>query len=337
MRRVLPFLLAVACVGGCASLPGATPVVPPTETWAFTAPWDPRSAASLRANAASLHAAVTGWFALDTLSGQVTTPYADHAVRSAAFAGTRLAMVTTFAGGRFRPETIRLLAGDSGALRGVSRDIARRARAGGYAGLVLDLEDVPRADSLALQAVAAGITSAAHDAGVAPVMIALPATDSLSYPARRFPAVDLFLVMLYDQHWATSAPGPIAEPEWARRVLASRVAEIGAGKILAGLPLYGYRWRAGEAFAETIGWHDAGVLSAAAGVPLERDAGSLTLHASNTAGQPWELWVSDGVLVDALTRVVREAGVWRVALWRLGLEDPATWRQSALRPMAAPP
>lgn len=324
MRPIHSLLLAVALVSGCASAPRARDL-PATETWAFTAPWDARSDASLRAHGAALRWAVTGWLALDTLTGQATTPYPAESAQSSALGGRRLAMVTTFAGGRFRPETIRLLASDSGALRRTSSDIARRARSGGYSGLVLDLEDVPRADSAALLAVSSALIRSAHDAGVAPIVIALPATDSLGYPARRFPGADLFLVMLYDQHWATSAPGPIAEPAWAQRVLAARVAEIGAEKLVAGLPTYGYRWRAGEPFAETIGWSDAREIASAAGVPLERDAGSLTLRAVSSAPPAWELWVSDAALVEALVRVVRDAGVWRVALWRLGLEDPAMW------------
>lgn len=35
---------------------------------------------------------------------------------------------------------------------------------------------------------------------------------------------DVILVMLYDQHWLTSEPGPISAPDWVARSLAARVA-----------------------------------------------------------------------------------------------------------------
>jgi spore germination protein YaaH len=41
----------------------------------------------------------------------------------------------------------------------------------------------------------------------------------------------------------------------------------------------------------------------------------------------WELWVADAELLRELVREAQELGVRRVALWRLGLEDPAVWRE----------
>ena len=40
----------------------------------------------------------------------------------------------------------------------------------------------------------------------------------------------------------------------------------------------------------------------------------------------WQMWVSDATLLAALVREAQTLGVSRIALWRLGQEDPAIWR-----------
>jgi spore germination protein YaaH len=136
------------------------------------------------------------------------------------------------------------------------------------------------------------------------------------------PSADYLLVMLYDQHWTTSAPGPLASHDWVRGATKLRVAEVGAAHIVAALPLYGYRWpTTGPAAALT--YANAQRDAAAAGVRLERDTASSTLRA--TSAGAWDLWVSDAGLVEALIREVRSQGVGTIALWRLGQEDPAVW------------
>lgn len=321
--RVLAALLLVPLfASGCATLPGAP--APAAERWGFTAPWDARSGASVRAHGAQLDAVVTGWIPLDSLTGAPFTLYRDTIGTPVTTAARRMALVTSYHGSSFHPEPLRALALRPDSLSHVSNAIAERAVRGGYRGLVLDFEGMTPADTGVTRAIVASLVSAAHARGIAPVVVALPASDTAGYPARLFDTADLLMVMLYDQHWATSPPGAIAAPEWVRRTLATRVAESGASRIVAALPLYGYQWRAtGE--ATTIGYDDAGRLAAEAGVALDRDPATSTLHATRAGADGWELWVSDAVLLAQLRAEVLALGVRRLAFWRLGLEDPSFW------------
>ena len=324
MRRLTPAAcgLLLLLAGACASLPvvgrGAA------ERWAFTGPWDGRSATSVRAHAASLDGVVLDWIALDSTNGLPLDVYPDSL--SAALPGARrMALVTSFLGDGFHPSLIRRLALDSNALKASAAAIAERMVRGGYRGLVIDFEGMTGPDTALTRAVVATIASVARVRGVGPVTVALPATDTVGYPARLFASsADLLLIMLYDQHWATSPPGPIADPQWVRRTLAMRVAESGANRLVAGLPTYGYQWRPNVP-AGVISYDDARRIATEAGVALERDPATSTLHAVRTAGDQWELWVSDAVLLDALHREVAALNVKRIAYWRLGLEDAAMW------------
>jgi spore germination protein YaaH len=161
------------------------------------------------------------------------------------------------------------------------------------------------------------------------VVVAIPAADTAAYPARQLVAVaDAVMPMLYDQHWSTSGPGPISAPDWVRNTLAMRVAEVGASRIVAALPLYGYRWSTkSKSAAEDVTFADAKRITTQAGVALQRDASSGTLRGVKPG--EWEIWVTDADLLATLVRETMSAGVHRVALWRIGQEDPAVWRALA--------
>jgi peptidoglycan-N-acetylglucosamine deacetylase len=301
-----------------------SPPAPGTETarevWGFFAPWDPRSAASVAGHRSAMSVVVSGWLRLDSASGQPTLAYHDSVRGSRRL--RRFALVTTYAGSRFHPEVVRMLGTDPALRARVASAIAHRASSGGYHGLVLDFEALTPADSDALTAVVRAITDSAHRHGVRPVAVAVPPADTVLYGHQHLRAADLLLVMLYDQHWSTGTPGPIASPDWARQYLAAWVAEAGARRIVAALPVYGYLWKAPQP-ATVLSFPDALREVEVAGVPLARDSASSSLYFVRPDSA--QGWVSDAVLVNILMHDAAAVGVHRFALWRLGLEDPAIW------------
>jgi spore germination protein YaaH len=240
-----------------------------------------------------------------------------------------MAIVTSWHGDRFHPQTIRTLASDPARLAQTAGLIARHAAAKGYRGLVLDFEMLTPADTAALALVVRTITDSAHRLGVRPVAVAVPAADTAAYPARMLLGVaDLVAPMLYDQHWAGSTPGPIADPLWVRQVLAQRIAEAGSSaRLVAALPAYGYRWWSdGKRPTDHISYREAQQIAAAARVPLVRDPVTRTMRAVKPGD--WELWVADADLMRTLVGDARAAGVRRFAVWRMGQEDSAVWRSA---------
>ena len=296
------------------------------EFWGFTGPWDTASASSLRARAHHLDAVVTGWMSLDSLTGRLVSPplYVDTIRLPARTVTRRMAIVSTSHDARFHARPIRQLAANRRQLGEVAGAIAVEAAAKGYRGLVIDFEALAPGDLAAQLAVIDAIADSAHARGISPVTVAIPAEDTVAYPARRILDVaDLVLVMLYDQHWPGSAPGPVSGRDWFRRALAMRVKEAGgAGRLVVGLPLYGYRWRGG-AEAEIVGFSDAERIAKTEGVALVRDSATGSMRATKPGG--WEMWVTDAGLLRELVADARAVGVSRFSLWRLGQEDPAIW------------
>lgn len=320
-RSPLRRIAALMVFAGCAHLP-SQPRVPPAY-WGFTGPWDRHSDASVEAHGPSLERVITGWIALDTTSFRPVQLYPDSIGKQPVVAPRAMALITTYLGSRFHPEIIRGL-GDNAQVSALTAGaIASLIDSGGYRGVVIDFEGMTPRDLDRLLTVTKAVADSVRAHGVSMVVIAVPAGDTAAYPAALLlQSADLIMPVLYDQHWANSPPGAIAAPDWVNRNLGTRVAEVGAARIVAAFPLYGYRWRRNAA-TEVISYDDARRLTTMTNTPLTRDHASATLHAVSPEG--WEIWVSDHVLLETLVREARELGVTTFALWRLGLEDPAVW------------
>ena len=313
--------VAVALTMACAHLPSEPNA--PVDYWGFTGPWDKRSDVSVQEHGASLARIISGWVALDTMSFLPVQAYPDNFRNDIMVAPRTMALITSYYGNRFHPEIIRGLGGSPEAAGITAGAIAALIDSTAYRGVVIDFEGLTSRDLDALLAVTRAVADSVRAHGVHTVVIAVPAGDTAAYPsALLLESADLIMAMLYDQHWSASPPGPIASPEWVARNLGTRVAEVGAARIVAAFPLYGYRWRK-SAETEVISFDDARRLTTMTNTALVRDHSSESLHATSPEG--WELWVSDRGLLDRLVRDARQLGVRSFALWRLGLEDPAVW------------
>lgn len=315
--------LGVVAAHGCSGANSAGTSAPRREVWGFTAYWDTASAASIARNGASLDALVTTWIALDTAGGLPQTLYTDSA-RASRVPARRLALVTSYLHPSFRATSIRRLAANPRALQRAAGSIRATMEAAQHRGTVLDFEALEPGDLPALLAVVRTIADTLHARDLGPVAIAIPATDTLAYPGRALleAGADFILPMLYDQHWAGGEPGPVAEPKWVESSLQLRVREVGAEKIIAGLPLYGYRWPA-PGKGVTVTFPELNRLGyPAAGLVRDSTTGSLR-GALPDGGQ---LWITDAGLLRELVAVVERHGVHRLALWYIGQEDPAVWR-----------
>ena len=331
-HRATNHLVALVLLGACAHLPSEPRSQP--EYWGFTGPWDTRSDASVEQHGSSLARVITGWITLDTTSFRPVQLYPDSVGHNAAIASRKTALITSYLGSRFHPEVIRGLGENAQVAAITAGAIASLVDSGKYHGVVMDFEGMTPRDLDELVSFTKAIADSVRAHGVSTVVIAVPAGDTAAYPAALLlQSADYIMAVLYDQHWSTSSPGPVAAPDWVTRNLGTRVAEVGAARIIAAFPLYGYRWRR-SAETEVISYDDARRLTTMTNTPLTRDHASATLHANSPEG--WEVWVSDGVLLATLVRDARQLGVATFALWRLGLEDRAVWDFIGPRNFAAP-
>ncbi len=238
---------------------------------------------------------------------------------------SRVALVTTYQGARYHPESIRGLTDDSVAATQFAGAMTRMAAAASN-GLFIDFQGGTPDELTRTTALLRSIADSARARNLSPVGIVVPPGDTVGYPTAILArTADLIVVRLAGEHRSGTAPGPLASPEWITRQIGLRASEIGVSRLVAELPLFGYLWDATGAVRRITYSEAQSLVERQAGV-FRRDAASGSLTASS-ARDGWTIWIGDAQTLEQLVGVARRAGVKRFAL--LGVEgaDPAIWTQ----------
>ena len=134
---------------------------------------------------------------------------------------------------------------------------------------------------------------------------------------------DRVFVLAYDEHWSSSAPGPVASVEWCRKVLDYAKKSIPERKLVMGIPFYGRFW-AEQATSGAYYFSRLNRMMVAAGVEditYENDIPKVKYSTQvDVTGYFNDAW-SD----VALLRMYEAAGVKKTGFWRVGQEDPEFW------------
>ncbi len=235
---------------------------------------------------------------------------------------SRIAVVTTFEGSRYHPETSRALFENEQVMARAAGAIASSVPLAGN-GVFLDFQNAAPGDIRGIAALTRSIADSARAARISPVGVIVPAADTVGYPTTILArSADFLVVRLHGEHGPGTAPGPLASPEWMARHIGMRSKEIGANRIVAELPLFGYRWdRSGRVSPITFAAAQALVLSEAGSFHRDPPTGFLTA----TGRDGWTVWIPDGRSVAMMIGFVRRSGVNRFALAGSGGADPDIW------------
>ena len=140
---------------------------------------------------------------------------------------------------------------------------------------------------------------------------------------------DYLFVMLYDEHYGGSTPGPVASQQWytseARRLLEY----IPPRQAILTIGGYGYDWNDGDHSGETYTFQE--VLAKGRDVPSSRmgfDRTSLNPYMTWTDPDSTDhlVWYLDAATGYNQMRAGQRLGAAGYAMWRLGDEDPSFWR-----------
>ena len=230
-------------------------------------------------------------------------------------------------------------------------NLVKLASTNGFAGVDVDLEAVQPAGKSSFTAFLASLSSALHVYGMK-LVVSVPAKtsdggaaylDGYDY-AGIGSAVDYVQVMTYDEvgpGWSsdtgngTTWPGPESGLDWQRQVLTYAVSRMPPGKLLSGLPSYGYDYSTGQ----PVHWVDfQKTISAHAGAVRGRDTTAATPWASwgtvkqQADGADWTsgtrqpvLWYDDAQSIQAKAGLVASLGLAGTSVWAMGYEDASFW------------
>lgn len=157
----------------------------------------------------------------------------------------------------------------------------------------------------------------------------VPPGDTVSYPTSVLARVaDILMIRLHGEHRPGTAPGPLASPEFIAREIGLRTRIIGASRLGAELPLFGYRWN-GDGSAAPITYVDAQALVRTESGVFTRDPSSQFLTARGRDG--WTVFVPDAQTIEAMIGNVKRRGISIVALAGPEGADPAIFTAGVFR------
>ena len=146
-------------------------------------------------------------------------------------------------------------------------------------------------------------------------------------------AVDLVCLMTYDEQTSYTPPGPVAGYLWTVENLEYALRVVPRDKLSLGIPVYGYRWYAGNPkddkpnpAAATVGAADVDELLRTYHPEVQWDAADRASWFWFYRDQTRE-WVfyTDARTFRERWNLVKDRGLQGFCSWVLGKEDPAIW------------
>lgn len=192
----------------------------------------------------------------------------------------------------------------------------------GYAGVNLDLENIPAADKGKFTQLVQGLGRTLHSHGKL-LTVTVPAETSTGtgYDLRGLSqASDGIIVMAYDYTFTNQPAGAIAPLWWVQKVVSYNLTQVPASKLILGLGVYGYDWSSGSVKAITEVEADGKVSQS--GVTSHWDTQDQTewYTYSGSAGTH-TVYYDDARTIALELNIAKQRGLRGVALWPMGGED----------------
>lgn len=202
-----------------------------------------------------------------------------------------------------------------------------------YEGLQIDWENIPRSDTERffemLRLVRAKLPREKILSVATKARMRTLTDDPFAY-APLSEVADKILVMAYDEHWSTSAPGPIASTNWCKRIAEYAKTQIPPDKLIMGVSLYGRTWLSVPVRGQA--WYSSGIerIKRENGVTeVSRDEYGIP-HFSFKETATITGWYDDAESLRIRCQMYSDVGIENIGFWRLGFETPEFWKHIKL-------
>lgn len=221
----------------------------------------------------------------------------------------------------------------------------------GYVGFQFDFENVVWTDASVLTRLVADTAAALHKEGLQLTIATVP--NAPGYPGKGgfahwiyanwrgaydlkalAESVDFVCLMTYDEHTRYTPPGPVAGYAWTLENLNYALQFVPKDKLSLGIPLYGYRWFAGDPgkgdrpsiSAESIGDKDVKRLIETYHATIQWDEADRAawFYFYRDQMREWVFYTDARTFRDRF-QLVNAQGLAGFCSWVLGQEDPAIW------------
>ncbi|WP_295389862.1 glycosyltransferase [uncultured Thiodictyon sp.] len=298
----------------------------------FFVNWDDTSTLSLKENLSNLDMVIGEWLHLKEADGTLRENDPERTAAATAYIRAHrpevaiVPLINNWSGTEWEGTKLGRMLGDPKARARVVAQVLSFVQGHGYAGISVDFENLPAKSHAGYYSLLAEFSSAFKPQGLT-VSVNVPASDA-SFDYKKIAAsVDLVILMAYDEHWSTGAPGPIASLSWFAKVLREHARDLPADKTIVGIGGYAYDWPKGQP-AEERTFEEAVLTARESEGNIRLDPASLnpTFDYADDENRIHHVWMLDAVTAFDQLQVVRALGARGYALWRLGSEDPTLWK-----------
>ena len=309
------------------SVAPSTPApVNPSLAIAFHAPWDESSAASLERHVEQLDWLIPGWVSV-TGPNHTITVFRDSAGRTILNRATHrpaiLPMVQNALNGNWDGPGIAAMLADP-KLRSAFLDrLVPFLAANNAAGAFFDFEELPVSAQPNYRLFLGEAKARFTPRGWVVAIAAPVGNEDWDLPAYA-KVTDKVFLMAYDEHETGGPAGPIASQQWFARAVADSARGIPASKLVVAIGSYAYDWAGGTGTPLDV--EDAWQAARDAGaMPTFDKASQNSSFAYQNGDTRHQVWLLDAASAYNQIAFLNKAGLFSVALWRLGSEDPGVW------------
>ncbi len=296
----------------------------------FYVNWDPASQASLRASLSHLTHLIPEWFFLKNAQGDLedqTDPTIVAIARQ-----SRMPIIAEVNNNRdgWQPDDVHQILIHPDRRATLIDNIESNLREHQFAGVNIDFESLGARDRAPLVTFMKELSARLKPQGLL-VTQSVPPDDPAFDLKRLAQYEDYLLVMVYDEHEQSSAPGPVASETWFDDQLDRLGKILPPEKTVIGIGAYGYDWVIGGTGGTEVKFSDVMAAAIANKAHVEWDAETANpvlryTDRTRTSAAQHEVWFLDAVTALNHLQDVSDQGFRGIGLWRLGAEDPDLWK-----------
>ncbi|HST50805.1 MAG TPA: glycosyltransferase [Pyrinomonadaceae bacterium] len=306
----------------------------------FYVNWDDSSYASLKRNIKELDWLVPEWIRLQDGDDPLVRDFAPQAldlVRRERPSMPILPLVQNYQNEDWNPQLLARAVATEQSRQKLINALLQTVTDNKFGGVTIDLEEVPASSQANLYKFMQELYAAFHQRGLL-VAQAVPYDDD-DWDYRAYEATtDYLMLMAYDQHWASSAPGSVASQGWFEQLLARRMRELDPAKTIVCVGNYGYDWTSAGGEAPEVTFQEAVLSAKESDASVTFDPATRNPHFSydEDDGSHHSVWFLDAVTAYNEMRASAQYHPAGYALWRLGSEDPSLWQVFGSTALAKP-
>jgi spore germination protein YaaH len=294
-------------------------------------PWDDAALHSIQPNGDEIQESNPVWYSWNSDGSIAKNWNAEGASWRAAMTGSQLVpTIQNVSGGRFDRAGAAAMLGSAASRHAHAEAIAALVNQNAFDGIDVDYESVPAASRADFTAFLATLGETLHASGkILSVTVHPKTSDRQNWDgpgSQDWVAIgqvaDSVKIMAYDYHWDTSDPGAITPLDWLDKVATYAESVIPNGKIMIGLPWYGYDWSNGSGRTASF----------ASAMEIARSNGATVRHDAD--GEATYTYGNHTVFFQDATSYAKKIGLLEskhgsiggFAHWAAGQEDPEIWK-----------